>query len=193
MARADPVGRRAAAGGAVAGALGWAVGYLFVYLTQSGSVEERLRSFNAVLDLFGGDPIPTWQAVGWLFYNAHGVDTVVPVFGGTTDQNFLATEGPVALLYILPPLVLVVAGAGTAYLAADTDPDADTDTTGPDALAGALLVLGYLPLSALGVVVFEHTVSIGAIAPDVVTGVLLAGVVYPLIFGAIGGALGGRL
>lgn len=172
--------------GIVAGGLAWLVGYLLVYVTHAGSVAERLRGFNFVVDIFGGEPIPTWQAIGWLFYNAHGVETNIPVLGRTVDQNFVAVEGSLSVLYLVPPLLLVAAGVGTAWLAEVEAPDSS-------AIVGALVVGGYLPLSAIGIVAFGHAVGEGTMAPEAVLGVLLAGIVYPLVFGAIGGVLGGRL
>ncbi|MFO8115830.1 MAG: transporter, partial [Halorubrum sp.] len=51
-------------GGAAAGAAAYVLGYLFAYVTQASAIEDQLAGFNAFADLFGGDPIPTWQAVG---------------------------------------------------------------------------------------------------------------------------------
>jgi hypothetical protein len=65
--------------GAIAGVGAYLLGYLVTYLLHAGSVAERLRGFNFVVDLFGGDPIAVWQGVGWLFYrenkaSASGLD-----------------------------------------------------------------------------------------------------------------------
>lgn len=45
------------------------------------------------------------------------------------------------------------------------------------------MAVGYLVPSVVGVFLF----ATGNVAPDAVTGILLAGVVYPLAFGAAGG------
>jgi hypothetical protein len=155
--------------------------YLLVYLTQRGSVEEHLSVVNAVADLFGGDPIPAWQAVGWLFYNAHLVGTRVPDFGGTSTRSFIANadDGSLALLYSIPPLFLVAAGYATVAL----------DDADPEGLLGALAVAGYLPLAVSGILLFEFEVGDGVIAPEATGAVLLAGIVYPVVFGAVGGVL----
>lgn len=106
------------------------------------------------------------------------VATVVPGFAGTRTENFVASEGgSLALLYLLPPLALL-AGA-----------DAPT----PGAGSGALVAVGYLPLALLGAVLFRFSVGDGAVAPDPVTAVLLAGLVYPLVFGGVGGAVAGAI
>lgn len=172
--------------GAVAGAAAYILGYLVTYLWQSGSVEERLRGFNFITDLFGGDPIPVWQGVGWLFYNAHFVRTRIEGgLGGPSSQNFIAgaEDGTLTLLYLVPVVLLLVAGLAVAKLHNAEEP-AD------GAVAGAAVVLGYLPLAIIGAVVFTYD---GSIKPDLVTAILLAGAVYPLAVGAIGGVIGSLL
>ena len=58
---------------------------------------------------------------------------------------------------------------------------------------GAAVMLGYLPLSVIGAVLFAVSVGDATAGPDLVTAVLLAGMVYPLVFGAVGGLVGGHL
>ena len=48
------------------------------------------------------------------------------------------------------------------------------------------MTLGDLPLALLGHFLFAYD---GSIAPDLVTALLLAGLAYPLVFGAVGGAV----
>ncbi|MUW13726.1 transporter [Halorubrum sp. CBA1125] len=174
---------RAAASGAVAGIAAYLLGYLVTYATQRGQVEEQLRAFNALTELFGGDPLPAWQAVGWLFYNAHAVATEIPApLGGTRVVNFIAETdgGSLSLLYAVPPVLLLVAGLVVARVAGAREPAAG-------AASGALVVVGYLPLAAIGTFLFRYSVGEGAVAPVLVTA-LLAGIVYPVVAGAIGGA-----
>ncbi|MFC6754424.1 transporter [Halorubrum tibetense] len=180
--RSDTTSRLAA--GAAGGIAAYVLGYLLVYVTQRGGIEEQLEAFNFIADLFGSDPIPSWQAVGWVFYNAHFVVTEVPVpFGGVRSENFIAgsDEGTLTALYVVPPLLLLLAGLAAGRIA-----NADDPAVG--AQAGALLVIGYLPLAVIGALLFGYSIGDGTIAPDLITAVLLAGVVYPVAFGAIGGA-----
>jgi hypothetical protein len=170
--------------GAAAGAVAYVLGYLFAYVTQSGAVEEQLAGFNVFADLFGGDPIPTWKAVGWLFYNGHFVDTQIPsLVGGSRMTNLIAQAdgGTLTLLYVVPPVLLVVAGLAASRIAGATEP-AD------GAKAGAFVIAGYLPLAVVGAFLFRHSVGGGTVAPALVTAVLLAGAVYPAALGAVGGA-----
>lgn len=93
-------------------------------------------------------------------------------------------DGTVAVLYLLVPVILVLAGAITAWLVEAVD-------TAEAATAGGTVAVGYVPVTAAGTFLFAHGIGdTGAsIAPDPVTGLLLAGLVYPGVFGAIGGAL----
>jgi hypothetical protein len=200
MGLTDRVNARAVGTGAATGAGAYVLGYLIVYLTQRGSIEDRFTAFNVVTDVLGGDPIPVWQAIGWLFYNAHFVETRIPSIGGPSMRDFIrsADDGSLTLLYLVPPVLLVGAGYATIALSGESESDAQVAGDPPDAevgdgLLGALVVVGYLPLAIVGIFLFSYAVGDGAIAPDAITGVLLAGIVYPAVFGAIGSVLGDRL
>jgi hypothetical protein len=57
--------------------------------------------------------------------------------------------------------------------------------------AGAAVVPVYLVLSVVGLVLFTVTAGPATGRPDPLLAILLAGVVYPTVFGAAGGALAG--
>jgi hypothetical protein len=143
---------------------------------------ERLSGFNFLAELFGGQTVAVWQGVGWLFYNAHFVVTrSTGGFGGSRSVNFIAeSDGAGAVLLYLVPIVLLVAAGLVVARWDGADEMADAAT------AGLSIVAGYLPLATLGRFLFQYD---GSVAPDIVTAVLLAGAVYPLVLGAIGGAL----
>lgn len=173
--------------GTVAGVAAFVVGYVLVYAWRAPAVNDSLRGLNFLAQLLGVDAIPTWKGVGWLFFGAHGVATRFPLPGGGTEFVNLVEQsgdGTVVVLYVLVPVLLSLAGAVTAWFVDARDPVAG-------AAAGATVAVGYLVLAALGTVLFTHGIgnSGASIAPDPVTGVLLAGLVYPVTFGAIGGAL----
>ncbi|QWC18105.1 transporter [Halorubrum sp. 2020YC2] len=173
---------RDAIGGAVAGAAAYLLGYLTVYLTQSGRIEEGLSGLNFLAELFGGDPISAWQVSGWLFYNAHFVETASPgLLGGTESRNLLMQADGGSFLFVVPPLLLLVAGVVAGRVAGARTP-------AEGARSGALVAAGYLPLAVVGTFLFRYAVTGGgSVAPDMVTAALLAGAVYPAAFGAIGG------
>lgn len=166
--------------GAGAGLVAYLLGYLVTYVAQRGSVEERLRGFNFVVELLGGEGISVWQAVGWLFYNAHLVTTRFEGgIGGPRSENFVGGDGgATVLLYLLPVVLLLTAGALLARYEG-------VEEAADGALAGAAVVAGYFPLAVIGRFLFAYD---GSVAPDLVTAILLAGLVYPLALGALGGA-----
>lgn len=160
--------------GAAAGVAAWVLSYLFTYIIASADIQNSL--FGRVLE---AAEIGVWQAVGWVFFNAHFVNTVVDLglFGGGTVNAVGGEDGFTALLYVIPPLVLVVAGLAVGrYAGAHQMDPADA------ALSGLTVVLGYGLLSVVGVFLFASE----NVTPDPVTGILLAGILYPVVFGAVG-------
>jgi len=174
------VSRLPISSGAAAGVVAYLAGYLLTYLLVE--VDGEL------------DPEQPLEQVGMLFYNAHFVDTVLTgeALGetGTSSENVLrnaTTQLPEAAYFAVPVVVLVVAGFAAVRLGSRLTAPAD------GAVGGSLIALGAFPFSILGVLVFETTGSFlfvdGSAAPDLVTGILLVGIVYPVVFGGVGGLL----
>lgn len=179
-----PRERAGIAAGAAAGAVAYVVGYLVTYLWQSGSAEESLQAYNAIVDFLGGDPIPAWQAVGWVYYNAHNVAFTTPALGsGRTAQNLVADGNAPMLLYLVPVVLLVLAGFVVAR-------NADAFDAESGARAGVTVTAGYALLAVVGLLVFRYSVGDSTVHVDYALGVLLAGLVYPAVFGSLGGVLG---
>lgn len=179
-----PQERASIAAGAAAGAVAYVVGYLVTYLWQGSSVEETLQAYNAIVEFLGGDPIPAWQAVGWLYYNAHNVAFTTPALGsGRTAQNLVADGNAPMLLYLVPVVLLVLAGFVVAR-------NADAVDAESGARAGLTVTAGYLVLAVVGLAAFRYSVGDSTVHVDYALGVLLAGIVYPVVFGALGGVLG---
>lgn len=176
--------------GGVAGVAASLLGYLVTYAWKAPAVDDALGGINAVAELVGVQAVPTWKGVGWLYLNAHVVATRVPALGGGDRHvNFIdaSDDGSLVLLYVLVPVLLVLAGAATArYGRSDRIADA--------AASGAAVLAGYLPVAVGLAFAASHTFGGGVtIAPDPVTAVAIAGLVYPAFFGAVGGALWGWL
>lgn len=169
--------------GIAAGLAAFVGGYLVTYVWKSPAVEETIRGFNVWAGLLGGDPIPVWTAVAWVFYNAHFVRTRL---GASDSMNMItaAEGGSWELLYLVPPLLLLAAGSWVAWRARADDP-----TTG--ARTGALVAIGYLFPAVIVALAAGYTVGDVVVRPDPVTATLLAGLVYPAIVGGLGGALAG--
>lgn len=166
---------------AVAGALAWVLGYVFAYLLVGGDVRES--GLNRFVEAFEGDPA-TYELVGWVFYNAHLVDVVYEGFGGRfLPASYIGGEdGFTPLLYAIPPLLLLAAGLAVGRYQGATD-------VNDGAIAGALVLPGYLVLSIAGAVLFEVSAAGTTGRPDLLPAVFLAGFVYPAVFGAIGGVV----
>ncbi|WP_225334885.1 hypothetical protein [Halomicrobium urmianum] len=178
--------RRSYAVGAVAGALAFVLAYVLVYALTISAVRDSL--FTGVAEAFG-DEDAAWKVVGWLFFNAQFVTTTItvdlPLVGGTDAVNFIAESDSLSpVLYLLPPGLLTVAGLATARLEGAAD-------VGRALRIGPSVALGYLPLAVLGALLFAVTVGENSGgSPTLVTAVGLAGVVYPLVFGTLGAAIG---
>lgn len=158
--------------GAVAGAVAVPVGYLAAVLVTA----------TRALDAVGRGPAPTdalpgWKAVGWLFYNAHGVGVRFADAGGTVGIDLLESSGALAPLYVVPPAVLLIAGGITAFRASETRPRRA-------AAAGATVVTGYAVSLLAGVPLFGAALGPYTAAPAVP---FISAVGYPLVFGAMGG------
>lgn len=174
--------------GAVAGAVTYVVGLILTFLlvTIDGEYE------------FGGAEfadVGTLDEVGWFFYSSHfaNIESSISIAGQSqsTTNNFVSeasTQLPEPVFYLVPILTLTVVG----YFVAST-----LDTWNPSpadcAQAGATVVVGYLPLALVGVFLFTVSVAEGggeaSVGPELLTAILLVGLLFPLLFGAIGGAL----
>ncbi|QSG07233.1 hypothetical protein [Halapricum desulfuricans] len=167
--------------GAVAGALGFFAGYLLTWIFAGAKVTNL-----TIGGVFGGG-VPDWRAVLWVFYDSHFVGTRTPeVFGPGGDRwaggDLIDTVKllGVEYLYLVPVVVLLIGGVAMARFAG-------ARTARDGAMAGATLTLGYVPLVLLGLFVATQ----GGVAPSPLRALVIAGVVYPIALGAIGGAVTG--
>lgn len=140
----------------------------------------------------------TWS--GWLFYNAHFVPISAGNFPNTVPAfvpNLLLVAAKLSylLLFLVPPFTLTLAGLGVAR---DTPPGMTTISTSlrvrlsASVVRGMSITMGYLPGVLVGAVVFSvNPVDERAalLAPEFLSSVLVAGVLYPIVFGGLGGRL----
>jgi hypothetical protein len=181
--------------GAVFGVGTYVVGFIVTFVLVQIDSELDASEFDG---LFGLSPdVSSLDLAGWVFYNAHFVDTEFSASGGdgsnSESSRIIAensTQIPEVVFYIVPILLLVGAG----YLLVQQE----YVTEGVDAaLSGGSLVIGYLPLAVIGTFLFtasnstsvaesEVTISFG---PATGTGILLAGIIFPLVLGAVGGLI----
>lgn len=170
---------RTAVRGAGAGLAAALLGYVATWIT-AGREATRLT----VGGPFGGS-VPDWRAVLWLCYDSHSVGTRTPeVFGPGGDLwgggELVDTVGllGVEFLYAVPVAVLLLAGVAVASAAGVADLRAGVVT-------GLAVAVGYLPAVVGGL----FLASQGGVAPSPLRAVVVAGLVYPVAFGAAGGAL----
>lgn len=169
--------------GFLTGLSSFVVGYAITYLWRGRDIERSLQPIETALNLFQAEPIGTWRVVGWLFYSAHFVDTRVSATLGPVETTMyidLVREGSgnLELLYLVPPLLLIVAGfLLVTYL--------EVEDVTEGAKFGATVTIGYFLVVVLGLGIFAYDGT----RPDPVPAVVVAGVFYPIVFGAAGGAL----
>ena len=185
-------------GGFVGGVLAFVLGFVATALLTEA--DENLELAEDLIASTGpggvavSEFLPEWyQVVSWVFLENHQVSVSVSVreeLGGDFVGEYTETLLPAASeLQLLPPLLLAAAGFLVARRYSRTG-FADA------ALAGATVVIGYLPgiLALLYVASFEVVVPVFdavvlEVSPALAQTVLIAGLAYPLVFGALGGLL----
>lgn len=173
-----------------AGACAYLVGYFATYVTEVFQPETLLQrviihipyggGYVPLLELVNPKP-PTWKAVGWFFHAAHHSKLVIPGLLSRDTLNIaLVTRlgGPYQALYLIPPLVLV----GTGYIVACYG---ETYGFRGEDYAGASIVFGYLPCAVAGGLLY--TVGHPVVGPELLSTFFIAGGVYPILFGWLGG------
>lgn len=167
--------------GPVGGAVAWLLGYALTFLLAAPDIEDS--PIQEIIEVIQGDPA-TYELVGWTFYNAHFVDTIfrgIPVFGDVA-RNFIGGDGFSELLYLVPIGLLLAAGVAVARVQGAAE-------LSEGMVAGVAVVPGYLLLSVVGVFLFEISLEGVRGGPDVLPAIVLAGIVYPVVFAGIGGVL----
>lgn len=152
-------------------------------VSPGGAVAEPLTEFVALGQL------PDWEFAGVVLFNAQFAAFEVPVqaFEGgqsvTQGVNFLTAEGGLFVLaFAIPVAAYVVTGA----LAARSALRAGRHNPG---LKAAMQFTGVLPLAVAGMIAFGLSVG-GSTGPSLLWTPVLAGFVYPVVCGYIGGRLG---
>ena len=178
---------RTAITGTISGIGAFLAGYALTYLWLGRQIESTLEPIEIVLALFQAEPIGTWRAVGWFYYGAHFVDLRVTARLGfieatTTIDLITQGDGNLQLLYLLPLLLLLIGGFLISV-------HADAASPREGLLAGGSVILGYGPVIVIGWYLVNHN----GISPDLLPTLFIAGVVYPVILGSIGGFLATRL
>jgi len=143
-----------------------------------------------VVDADMSRPLVLVVFFAFIFYSAHQIPAVTSD-GRIVDQLQVfanpATADlgvPVAVFYAIPIVLLVAMGVlGTRLYTSDyLDPR--------QVVAGVgLLTVGYAIMAILGTQIVQSTTNFGGVATPHLRSALLFGILYPLVFGAIGAGL----
>ncbi len=168
------------------------VQYAVVFVLFSSRVENILRSktidpgfaigSKSLWPLIEPSP-PPWKMAGWMLHSTHGADLVVrlPKYGVSPEIDLVAHAGGwVRVLYLLPPVMLFVAG----YLVARTS---QTYGAHGEDYAGASIALGYALCYFVSAPVFAHIGESARAEPNLLAGFFVGCLLYPVVFGWLGG------
>lgn len=153
---------------------------------ESGSPEGGYES----LSYLSSSERTGWEAftdaVGWVHINAHTVPITITTPEETATLNMLELIPVQNMLayHAAPAAILFVFGYGLAHKTAVRDAKSGFKT-------GVFLVVGYSLLTAAGAVVFRFSVGEVVYKPPLIQTMLIAGCVYPIASGGLGGAVRG--
>lgn len=177
---------RTALAGTVLGALAALLGYLVTYALLAGDalalIARYAPAYSIARRVFPAhlDAVPVWKAVAWHFYTAAGGGVRFEVLGqqGANTLHFVDYAGGLyAWLWLLPAMLLLVAGAGVALVGGVERPR-------EGAVAGALVTVGYLLATVLASASLAVVVAGFRVGPETGVGMVFG---YPIAFGALGG------
>ncbi|MFB6103788.1 MAG: hypothetical protein ABEJ57_01700 [Halobacteriaceae archaeon] len=184
----------------VSGVGSFVLGYVALYVLRGDQIMRNFwRGFRATgatrsqLQELGVQVPEQWKVVGMVYHSVHNADyrfTLVTESGEvsrTLGRPFLSGKW---LPWLIPMAALVVGGYALARRLDIRSPEAA-------AKAGAGIVAGYAPAAILTVWVFswtETTTRLGqtstmTLGPDLVSTAVFVGVLYPVVFGGLGGHL----
>lgn len=181
--------KRRLAAGTVVGVLAYGVNYGVMrwFLAMDGATWEEAYSSVIVSN-------PMLKFTGQTLYNAHFVGTrFTGDTGSVTIRNFVTdasiqtnlTSAVPAIIYLLAP-ILVLTLAGYLLSPYPTRPT----SWNVAAKNGLCTVPGYLVLSIGGMLYFSLSGGFVISNPDPIPAILLAGIVYPALWGGAGAMIG---
>lgn len=150
----------------------------FVDDTVSGAGQLYYNAYFADLEAIDAE---TGDVISQAGFNMLTDEAVKIVLSGEIELE-LESQVPLILYHLIPIVVLT---AGGLYLARQVQ--AREPTTA--AMAGATIVVGTIVPAALGTVVFSSTNNGVTMAPITGDSILFVGLLFPAIFGAVGGLL----
>lgn len=174
--------------------------FLIGMLTQFAllSIDKELQEGEGSLFEESDDQISVVNVVAWWHYNAHFVDIQAETDEGAVSGNLFTATYPdegedhmkiPSYVYRLVPIVFLVAGG---YLYTRRVSNGRRMGYSP-AVIGATILSGYLIAAFLGAFIFREQITIlfteVSVSPTLSGSILWAGIVYPAMFGGLGGFL----
>jgi len=172
--------------GVIFGAASFVAGYLMTLAVITIAEAEEITD-----DLFEG--------AGWIYYNAQFAPLEISVDEGFRNDEYtdltvnyvtgteylgetVSTEGPAMIYHLIPVVVLVGSGFVLAKKAGAVEVQEGV-------IAGATLVSGTTVLALVGTVLFSVSNSYISVDPAVAESLLFVGILFPAVFGSLGGIL----
>ena len=144
--------------------------------------------------------VPVWKWASLAFYNSHFIDVIVSGLpGGLRESrqqvNLLTDSGGIFLLLLfITPSILIISGIlATRRASKPVELRFDVFGTGKGRFfvnGGLTIFFGYFPLAVLGGIVTSASLDGRVVLhTDLLKSFVVAGMIYPLVFGGIGGYL----
>jgi len=180
------------AGGFIYGALAYVVafiatvGFLILQRPETGEELQNTYQFGSGTGA-GGEMV--LNILGWIFYNAQTVPLQITGRDGTQITVNLLEELGVSSPLVnsaVPAVVLLVFGIILAQRASATSAESGV-------AAGAALVVGYGVLAVAGALFFRVSEQGLTYQVQLSRAVVVVGIAYPVVGGAIGGLIRGAL
>jgi hypothetical protein len=177
------------AAGFVGGVAAFVAGYLVTFLVEGRDIGGVFGGLDEIP--ISEIPLPAdWQVIGWYFYQMHNVGTEVTVSFVGRSETYTLSSPVEPWLALVPVAALLIAGFGVARTT-------NAETLERGAFAGATVAVGYFVLVVAFALLVGWSVSrVGgsiSVGPNPVPAALLAGVLYPVVLGAVGGAVAGAV
>lgn len=173
--------------GAGGGVGAWSLGYAITYLLVGSEVQDVI--LNRIQEDIGYSLVrpASYELVGWVFYNAHFFDIHVSDCCRSTETTVIGGDGFTPLLFVIPPILLFVAGFFIAGFSLSRYHGDSNLTIGVS--EGLTILPGYLFMLIVGQDLFWIGEWFGEISAGPSGPLILTGLLYPLVFGSLGGFL----
>lgn len=198
-----PSTERRVGAGFVGGLVAFVAGYAVLFLVKGSSIMTNFFAGMSAggtsaqqFQQMGGSLPEQWKVVGMVYHSVHlqvPYDVSVTTGSGQSmsrefSRPFLSGE---LFPWLVPILVLFLAGVALATIV-------EGEGAQPGALTGASLAVGYLVAAVVTTFVFAWTTTLSGqqtvtmtIKPSLAMTLVFTGLLYPVLFGGLGGLLGG--